>query len=170
MTILKTTMTKSQAQSLLRENNKVSKAVIYLKKLDKEMIYRMGKKNDNRITRVRHHEDDRPMTQVNKRTKQIISKRSEIITYGENNKLHVLEKSGGVSLFDAMSTKLKLNKNDCWYFLPKNAKIPKEIIIAKDVEPDAHGHFHYSLQPAYNMLMSIFKEKLAEIGDQLRTV
>ena len=94
----------------------------------------------------------------------------DIITYAENNKLHVLEKSGGVSLFDALSAKLKLNKNDCWYFLPKNAKIPKEIVIAKDVEPDANGHFHYSLQPASNMLMSTFTEKLAEIGEQLRTI
>ncbi len=170
MSTLETTMTKSQAKSILRENNKIAKAVIYLKKLDKEMIYRMGKKSDNRITRVRHHEDDRPMTQVNRRTKQIESKRNEIITYGENNKLHVLEKSGGVSLFDAISPKLKLNRKDCWYFLPKNAKIPKEIIIAKDIEPDAYGHFHYALQPAYNMLMSTFKEKLTEIGDQMRAI
>lgn len=121
MSTLETTMTKSQAKSILRENNKIAKAVIYLKKLDKEMIYRMGKKSDNRITRVRHHEDDRPMTQVNRRTKQIESKRNEII-------------------------------------------------IAKDIEPDAYGHFHYALQPAYNMLMSTFKEKLTEIGDQMRAI
>lgn len=110
------------------------------------------------------------MTSINKHTKQVVSKRNEIVTYGENNKLHVLGKSGGVSLFDAMSPKLTLGKKDCWYLLPKNASIPKEIIIAKDVEPDAHGHFHYVLQPAHDMLMSTFQEKLAEIGSQMRIV
>ena len=107
---------------------------------------------------------------MNKRTGQAISKRNEIITYAENNELFVLEKSGGVSLFDAMSPKLKLGNKDCWYYVPQNAKIPKEIIIAKDVESDANGHFHYSFQPAYNMKLKTFREKLAEIGDQMRRI
>ena len=113
MSILEATLSKSQAQQAFKQQNRIAKAVIYLKKLDKEMIYRMGKKDDNRITRVRHLEDSRPMTNINRHTQQVISKRNEIVTYGENNKLHVLGKSGGVSLFDAMSPKLTLGKNDC---------------------------------------------------------
>lgn len=167
--ILETTITKSQAKAVMREQKNIVKAIVFLKKLDKT-IYRMGKEDDNRLTRVRYHEDDRPMAQLNQRSRQIISKRNEIITYSENNKLYVLEKSGGVSLFDAISPKLKPNKNNFWYYLPKTVNIPNEIIIAKDVEPDAYGHFHYSFQPSHDMLMSIFKEKLAEIGMQMRII
>ncbi len=167
--ILETTITESQAKAIMREQKNIVKAVVFLTKLDKT-IYRMGKKDDNRLTRIRHHEDDRPMFQLNRRSRQITSKRSEIITYSKNNELYVLGKSGGVSLFDAISPKLKLNKNDYWYYLPKTAKIPNKIIIAKDVEPDAYGHFHYSFQPTDDMPMLIFKEKLAEIGMQMRII
>lgn len=168
--VLENTLSKSQAMDLLRQQNRIAKSVIYLKKLDKRMIYRMGKEDDTRITRIRHNEDERPQTTVNKRTGQIISKRNEIITYSENNELYVLEKSGGVSLFDAMSPKLQLGKKDCWYYVPENAKTPDGIVIAKDVEPDAHGHFHYAFQPEYNMKLDEFKAKLAEIGKQMRRV
>ena len=168
--ILENTLTKSQAISLLREQNRIAKSVIYLKKLDKRMIYRMGKDDNTRITRIRHNEDDRPQIRLNKRTQQIMTKRNEIITYAEKNELYVLEKSGGVSLFDAMSPKLKMGNKDCWYYVPQNVKIPEGIVIAKDVEPDANGHFHYAFQPAYNMKLKIFKEKLAEIGSQMRRI
>ncbi|WP_020409062.1 hypothetical protein [Hahella ganghwensis] len=110
------------------------------------------------------------MTSVNRRTKALVSKRNEIITYSEGRELFVLGKSGGVSLFDAMSPKLKMGVNDCWFFLPKSAEIPSGIIIAKDVHPDQHGHFHDALQPEYDMPMASFKEKLAEIGSQMSIV
>lgn len=170
MTIPQLSLSKSQAEALLRQQNRIAKAVIYLRKLDRRMIYRMGKEDDNRIARIRYYEDGRPMTRTDKRTGQVISKRNEIITYKENNDLYVLEKSGGVSLFDAMSPKLSLGRSDCWYYVPQNAKIPDGILIAKDVEPDEYGHFHYSFQPGHNMKLSEFQEKLAEIGKQMRIV
>ncbi|MDH5178863.1 MAG: hypothetical protein OEZ39_10335 [Gammaproteobacteria bacterium] len=170
MTILETTLTKQQAIQQFREISKIAKAVIYLKKIDKEMIFRLGKDNNNKIAHVRHHEDDRPITSYNKRTKSIVSKRNEIITYQENKQLYVLAKSGGVSLFDAMSPKLTLTGKDCWYLVPKNTPIPDGIVIAKDVEPDDNGHFHYAFQPEHDMLMSTYKEKLAEIGKHMRVV
>lgn len=168
--ILENTLSKSEAIDLLRQKNRIAKSVIYLKQLDRRMIYRMGKDDDNRIKRIRHNEDDRPQTSINKHTGREVAKRNEIITYAENNELYVLEKSGGVSLFDAMSPKLKMGNRDCWYYVPQNAKIPEGIVIAKDVEPDANGHFHYSFQPAYNMKLVDFREKLNEIGKQMRKV
>ncbi|MCO1336727.1 hypothetical protein MO867_20580 [Microbulbifer sp. OS29] len=168
--ILETTLTRHEAMSKFREQHRITKPVVYLKQLDKRMIYRMGKNDTTRITRLRHHEDSRPMKSVNKRTGIETSKRNEIITFKEKDELYVLEKSGGVSLFDAMSPKLKMGKNDCWYYVPKNVVIPEGILIAKDVEPDAHGHFHYAFQPAYSMKISEFTDKLSEIGTQMRKV
>ncbi len=168
--ILENTLSKSQAIELFQHQNRISKAVIYLRRLDKRMIYRMGKDDNTRITRIRYNEDDRPRTRINKRTGIAVAKRNEIITYAENDELYVLEKSGGVSLFDAMSPKLKMGSKDCWYYVPQNAKIPEGIAIAKDVEPDANGHFHYAFQPAYSMKFELFKEKLSEIGKQMRRI
>ncbi len=168
--ILNTTLSRHEALVKLQEQNRTAKPVIYLKVLDKQMIYRMGKENTTRITRIRHHEDDRPMVSVNKRTGVESGKRTEIITFKENDELYVLEKSGGVSLFDAMSPKMTMGKKDCWYYVPKEVKISDGILVAKDVAPDANGHFHYAFQPEYNMRMSFFKEKLSEIGSQMRKV
>lgn len=168
--ILDSTLTKSQAESFFKEVSRVVKPVIYLKKLDCELIYRAGKQNDSRITHLRYKEDERPMFSTDKRTGAIISKRVEIITYAENGILYVLGKSGGVSLFDAMSPKLKLGPKDCWYFLPKDAEIPKGILIAKDVSPDQNGHFHYALMPADSMKKDDFIKLLSKIGEQMRIV
>ncbi len=170
MKILSNTLTKTQAESRNRELTRTRKPVIYLKKIDKQMIFRAGKKNDNRMTRVRYLEDDRPMSQTHKVTGVTSLKRNEIITYAENRELFVLAKSGGVSLFDAMSPKITLSKNDRWYYIPKEAKIPDGIAIAKDIHPDENGHYHYAFQPAYNMKMSDFISKLAEIGKQVKVV
>lgn len=154
----------------MRAQSKIAKPVKYLKKLDTEMVYRLGKEDDNRMSRIRHFEDDRPMAKVNRRTNTVIPKRNEIITYKENNKLYVLGKSGGVSLFDAISPKLTLGRKDCWYLLPKSVNIPKEIVIAKNIDVDTNGHFHYSFQPANDMLMLDFERSLAEIGAEMRIV
>ena len=168
--ILENTLTRTQAMKLREQNNRVAKAVIYLKQLDKRMIYRLGKADDPRITRLRYNEDDRPQTSINRRTGVSVAKRNEIITYGEKDELYVLGKSGGVSLFDAMSSKLTLGNRDCWYYVPKDVRIPEGIVIAKDVSPDAHGDFHYAFQPECDMKLTEFKAKLAEIGKQMRRV
>lgn len=162
--------TKQQAHAALKKQNKFAKSVNYMKKLDKH-IFRLGKKDDNRMTRVRHLEDDRPLISVNKRTQKVTKKRNEIITYVDNNKLYVVAKSGGVSLFDTRSEKLDMGNNDCWYCLaPLKFEIPDKIIIAKDKESDEYGSFHYSFQPEEDMEMLVFKEKLQIIGRQLKEI
>src|SRR5690606_19666948 len=113
---------------------------------------------------------ERPLQRKNPITGKLVDKTNEVITYAERGELFVLGKSGGVSLFDAMSPKLTLNKGDCWYLIPKDTPIPLGIVIAKDLEPDRNGHFHYALQPEYDMPIQTFKSKLQEIVGYMRVV
>lgn len=51
-----------------------------------------------------------------------------------------------------MSPKLKLGPKDCWYFLPKDAEIPKGILIAEDISQTKMAIFIYALMhPADSM-------------------
>lgn len=162
-------LTKSEAVKIFQERERTARAVEYLKKFDVEMVYRLGKEDDTRIDRVRHLEDDRPLQSTNKRG-IITQKRNEVITYKENGEVYVLAKSGGVSLFDAMSPKLTLGKKDVWYMVPEAAKIPKDLIIAKDKNPDQDGNYHYSIQPEIDMKMITYQEKLRELIKYMKVV
>lgn len=71
-----------------------------------------------------------------------------------------MAKSGGVSLFDGMSNKIKLGKKDCWWVITKNARLEKDLVIAKDMFKDSEGNTHYSVEPDRDMLLSEYIEKL----------
>jgi len=74
--------------------------------------------------------------------------------------LYVLEKSGGVSLFDGISSKVKLSKKDRWWIITKNAKLEEGLVIAKDLHKDLDGNTHYSVEPDCDMLLDEYIKKL----------
>ena len=82
----------------------------------------------------------------------------------------MLAKSGGVSLFDGISPKLKMNKNDRWYIIPRNTPVPEGVVIAKDVQVDRYGQYHYALQPLYDMPLKEFQKRLDSIKKYMRPV
>lgn len=84
--------------------------------------------------------------------------------------MYVLAKSGGVSLFDGMSSKVKLGKNDCWWVITKNAKLAEGLVIAKDISPDSEGNTHYSIEPDRDMLLSEYIEKIEELKQYMKKV
>ena len=167
---LNITLTKSQAMQLNKELSLIRKKVRYLDKFDCEMVYRLGTNDDSNISKVRIKEDSRPQQRVDRITGNVIDKTNDIITYSENGSLFVLEKSGGVSLFDGISPKLKMNKTDRWYLIPKNTPAIEGILIAKDLQVDRYGMYHYALQPAYNMPLKTFQDKLSELKKYIRPV
>ena len=164
------TLTRDQALIVDRNLSKIRKKVVYIQQFDCELVYRLGSKDDTKITKVRIREDARPQQRKDRITGNMVDKVNDIITYAENNELFVLAKSGGISLFDAMSPKLTLRKNDCWYVIPKDTPIPDGISVAKDRQVDRNGHFHYALQPAYDMPLAQFQEKLSEFVHYMRQI
>ncbi len=59
-----------------------------------------------------------------------------------------------------MSNKIKLGKKDCWWVITKNARLEKDLVIAKDMFKDSEGNTHYSVEPDRDMLLSEYIEKL----------
>lgn len=129
-----------------------------------------GKLEDEKISSIRYKEDDRPLTSFNKRTNRIETKKNDIVTYKMDgkNELYVLAKSGGVSLFDGLSTKVQFGKKDCWWVITQNAKIPPGLIIAKDVFKDSEGNTHYSIEADRDMPLTEYVEKLNVLKQYMR--
>lgn len=138
---------------------------IYMYKFDVDVVFRKGKKKDQQISKVRYREDSRPQKSYNSRTKTEQDKKNDIVTYkkGGSDDLYVMARSGGISLFDGMSSKVKLGKNDCWWVITKNAKLAEGLVIAKDLFADTEGNTHYSIEPDRDMLLSEYLEKLNEL-------
>lgn len=164
-------LTKRQATEMMRSFPAANRKVKYLSKFDCEMVYRKGRnEKDSQIERVRYQEDNRPNFRTDKITGVEIPKLIEILTYNENNKIYVMAKSGGISLFDALSPKVRLSGKECWYLIPRDTPIPEGLIIAKDIVPDTNGHFHYSIQPGIDMEVSLFMRKLKELKRYMKVV
>lgn len=164
------TLSKRQAVQLNQNISRIRKKVRYLDKFDCEMVYRLGSKNDSKISKVRVKEDARPQQRTDKITGELIDKANDIITYAQDGDLFVLAKSGGVSLFDGISPKLKMSKKDRWYIIPRTTPVPEGVIIAKDIQVDRYGQYHYSLQPAYDMPLKVFQHKLDLLKEYMRPV
>lgn len=157
------TFNETEATSYLSRTKRSNQ--IYMYKFDVDVVFRKGKKKDQQIGKVRYREDSRPQKSYNSRTKTEQDKKNDIVTYkkGGSDDLYVMARSGGVSLFDGMSSKIKLGKNDCWWVITKNAKLAEGLVIAKDLFADADGNTHYSIEPDRDMLLSEYIEKLNEL-------
>jgi hypothetical protein len=162
------TFSKSQAIDFL--NTSKRRSVVYMYKFDVDVVFRKGKLDDEQIGKVRYKEDARPQKSYNQRTKREESKKNDIVTYkmpGRND-LYVLPKSGGVSLFDGISSKISLGKKDCWWVITRSARLEEGLVIAKDVFKDLEGNTHYSVEPDRDMLLSEFVEKLEELKKYMK--
>lgn len=170
MQVQEISLSREQAVSLNRDLSKVRKKVRLMERFDCEVVFRLGGKENPKISKVRVREDGRPLMRKDRITGDLIEKANDVITYAKDGELFVLSKSGGVSLFDGISPKLKMNKSDRWYIIPKHAIVPEGVVIAKDVQVDRYGQFHYSLQPAYDMPIRDFQEKLESLRKYMRPV
>ncbi|GAB2189623.1 hypothetical protein MAH1_12310 [Sessilibacter sp. MAH1] len=162
------TYSKSQAIDFLNTNKR--KKVVYMYKFDVDVVFRKGQHEDQQIGKVRYKEDARPQKSYNKRTKREESKRNDVVTYkmpGQED-LYVLSKSGGVSLFDGISSKVSLSKKDCWWVITQNARLAEGLVIAKDIFKDLEGNTHYAIEPDRDMLLSDFIEKLEELKKYMK--
>lgn len=143
-----------------------------MKKFDVDIVFRKGKLEEEQISKVRYKEDSRPQKIYNKRIGREEDKKNDIVTYkpkGKND-LYVLAKSGGVSLFDGMSSKITLGKKDCWWTITRNAKLDEGLIIAKDVFKDSEGNTHYSIEPDRDMPLSEYIEKLEKLKKYMKRI
>lgn len=162
------TLNKSQAVAYMARTKRPGQ--VYLKKFDVDVVFRKGKLADPQIGKVRYREDDRPNKSFNKRTGREVEKKNDIVTYKMPGKddLYVLAKSGGVSLFDGMSNKVKLGNKDRWWIITKDAKLEDGLIIAKDVFKDSEGNTHYSIESEWDMLLSEYIEKLEKLKKYMK--
>ncbi|WP_338847956.1 hypothetical protein V8J88_04085 [Massilia sp. W12] len=127
--------------------------VLYIYQPDVD-IFRAGKEIYPGMTKLRYEEDDRPPPKSN-----------DILTYLAGNVLKVKAGSGGISLFDGMNHQRKMGRSDRWWCIPKGSQMPKDIIIAKDAKPNSNGLTHYSIEPAIDMPLSDFVEKLKAFAE-----
>lgn len=136
---------------------------IYMKKFDVDLVFRRGKQNDDQIDKVRYKEDHRPQKFFDKHLGAEVDKRNDIITFkmAGKDEVYVLAKSGGASLFDGVSSKVRLGPKDCWWVITQNAKLEEGLIIAKDAIKDKEGNTHYSIEAERDMPISEYLEKLA---------
>jgi hypothetical protein len=143
---------------------------VYMYRFDVDVVFRKGKLENEQIGKVRYKEDERPQKIYNKRTKSEQNKKNDIVTYKArgSDELYVLAKSGGVSLFDGMSSKIKLGKNDCWWTITRNAKLEEGLVIAKDLFADSEGNTHYSIEPDRDMLLSEYIGKLEMLKQYMK--
>ncbi len=127
--------------------------VLYIYQPDVE-IFRAGKEDDTRMTKLRYEEDDRPPPKAN-----------DIATYRVGSILKVKAGTGGISLYDGIDRNRRMGRTDRWWCIPKGAKLPENILIAKDAEPGASGLTHYSIEPAVDMPLSDFVAKLKAFAE-----
>jgi len=162
------TFTENEAVDYLKRTKRSNQ--IYMYKFDVDVVFRKGKLEDEQIGKIRYKEDSRPQKSYNSRTKSEQDKKNDIVTYkkGGSNDLYVLAKSGGVSLFDGISSKVKLGRKDCWWVITKDARLSEGLIIAKDLFSDREGNTHYSIEPDRDMLLSEYVEKLEELKKYMK--
>lgn len=145
---------------------------IYMKKFDADVVFRKGKIDDQQIGKVRYKEDSRPQKVYNKQSGREEDKKNDIVTYRMQgkNELYVLARSGGISLFDGISSKVRLGGKDSWWIITKDAKLDEGLIIAKDVFKDSEGNTHYSIEPDRDMPVSEYIEKLNNLKEYMKRV
>ncbi|WP_444930923.1 hypothetical protein ACJJIF_03825 [Microbulbifer sp. SSSA002] len=99
-------------------------------------------------------------------------KRDDIVTYkiSGKNEVYVLAKSGGVSLFDGISSKVQLGPKDTWWVITRNAKLEEGLIIAKDIRKDKEGNTHYSIEAERDMPISEYLEELESLKQYMKKV
>jgi len=139
---------------------------VYMKKFDVDVVLRKGKMDNPLIDKVRYREDHRPMMVKNKRTGEERPKKNDVVTYKKpgTSEVYILAKSGGVSLFDGISSKVPFREGkDAWWIITKDAKLEPGLIIAKDMFPDQEGNTHYSIETDVDMPMSDYLDKLAAL-------
>lgn len=161
--------TKEDALGYAKRNKRANQ--IYMKKFDVDVVLRKGKMDNPLINKVRYREDDRPMVVENKRTGEQRPKKNDIVTYKKpgSSEVYVLAKSGGVSLFDGVSSKVPFREGkDAWWIITKNAKLAPGLIIAKDMFPDEEGNTHYSIEAAIDMPIDEYLDKLADLKQYMR--
>ena len=144
---------------------------IYMKKFDVEVVFRKGKLDNSLIDKVRYREDHRPMYVENKRTGDKKPKKNDIVTYVKSgtSEIYVLAKSGGVSLFDGMSSKVPFRDGkDAWWIITKDAKLEPGLIIAKDMLADEEGNTHYSIEAEYDIPLQEYLDKLELLKKYVR--
>jgi len=154
------TFSKDEAVSYLKRNKRPGQ--IYMKKFDVDVVFRKGKQDDEQISNVRYKEDHRPQKIYDKRLEAVVEKKNDIVTYRVTGKdeVYVLAKSGGVSLFDGISSKVKLGPKDSWWVITQNATLEDGLVIAKDVVKDKEGNTHYSIEAERDMPISEYLDKL----------
>lgn len=164
------TFSKKEAVKYLNRTRRSDQ--IYMYKFDVDCVFRKGKLEDEQIGKVRYKEDSRPQKIYNSRTKAEQDKKNDIVTYKMNgsDNLYVLSNSGGVSLFDGMSSKVRLGKKDCWWVIKKEAKLEEGLVIAKDIFKDSEGNTHYSIEPDRDMLLSEYIEKLDMLKKYMKKI
>jgi hypothetical protein len=162
------TYSKEQAENLLKLNRRPNQ--IYMKRFDAEVVFRRGKIDDAQIDKVRYKEDSRPEKFFNITSGRGIDKKNDIITYKlkGKNELYVLARSGGISLFDGISSKVKLGQKDCWWVITKNTKVEEGLIIAKDIFKDSEGNTHYSIEADRDMPISEYLEKVKKLKQYMK--
>lgn len=169
-------LTRRQAIELFNSPEWKSKRknTVYLTKFDTATVYRAGKKDkpENAFDNLRYDEDSRDAVRWDKYQEEYVPKTNEIITYEENGKIWVLARSGGVSLFDGISEKRKMRKNDEWHIIMKapEKKLDPDLIIEKKTKANGENLFHYSIQPNKDMLLSEFIQKLKKAAKDFFTV
>ena len=127
--------------------------VLYIYQPDVD-IFRAGREGDSKMTKLRYEEDDRPPP-----------KRNDIVTYYVGNILKVKAGTGGISLYDGIDRNRRMGRTDRWWCIPGGAKMPKDIVIAKDAKPNASGLTHYGVEPAMDMPLSDFIDKLKTFAE-----
>ncbi|WP_444885178.1 hypothetical protein [Microbulbifer sp. PSTR4-B] len=144
---------------------------VYMKRFDVDVVLRKGKLDNPQIDKIRYREDHRPMMVKNNRTGEERPKRNDIVTYRMpgSSEPYILAKSGGVSLFDGISSKVPFREGkDAWWIITKDARLEPGLIIAKDMFPDAEGNTHYSIEAEIDMPVSEYFEKLAALKKYMR--
>lgn len=136
-----------------REISGKTEHVLYIYQPDVD-IFRAGKQQDPRMTRLRYEEDDREPPKTN-----------DIATYFAGNKLYVQAGTGGISLFSGMDRNRRMGGSDRWWCIPQGTSLPPEIRIAKDATPRNNGLTHYSIEPETDMLLDDFIDKLKKFAD-----
>lgn len=101
---------------------------------------------------------------------EILTKRTILLPTNQmgKNELYVLARSGGISLFDGISSKVKLGTKDCWWVITQGAKVDEGLIIPKDLFKDSEGNTHYSIEPDRDMPIAEYVEKLDKLKDYMR--
>jgi len=107
----------------------------------------------------------------NNRTGDERPKKNDIVAYKTPGaaEAYVLAKSGGVSLFDGISSKVPFREGkDAWRVITRGAKLEPGLIIANDMFPGEEGNTHYSIEAEVDIPVSEYSEKRAALRKYMR--